>query len=347
MAQITDGRNGSAAANSSRSPLDPRQIVKSVLTSPLPYRLLTSRALKNNPVTLLCYHTLRPDHEVLDAWTALRVSDFVRQIAYVRAHYDIVSLDAAFDGSLSTGDRPRAVLTFDDGEVGLFNCLLPLVRELKLPVTLYIATGQIESDRAYWFDEVMNALQGEGPFTIHLSGAGLKTWHVCGRGAARWATISDILQTLKEVSPDARPGLAAAVNAQAPAVDSQETFTPLGPLTVEQLRELARDPLVTIAAHSHCHNLLDQIPPAEARESIARSRQLLEDWTGQHVRHFAYPNGNHNPTLEAIVSDLGFTSAVALDGQLWHRASNPFALPRVSVGRYDDFARFKLRLAEI
>jgi len=346
MARISDG-NASAVYNSARSRLDPRQIAKSVLTSPLPYRVLTSRALKNNPVTLLCYHTLRPDHEVLDAWTALRVSDFVRQIAFVREHYDIISLDAAFDGASSQGDRPRAVLTFDDGDVGLFDCLLPLVREFKLPVAFYIATGQIESGRAYWFDEVMNALQGEGPFTIDLSGSGLKTWRVSGRGAARWATISDILQTLKDVPPEARPDLAAAVIAQAPAVASQGTFTPLGPVTVEQLRELAQDPLVTIAAHSHCHNLLDQIAPAEARESIARSRQLLEEWTGQQVRHFAYPNGNHNPTLETIVSDLGFTSAVALDGQLWHRSANTFALPRVSVGRYDDFARFKLRLAEI
>lgn len=346
MARISDG-NASLVDNSARSRIDPRQIAKSLLTSALPYRVLKSRALKNDPVTLLCYHTLRPDNEVLDAWTALRVSDFVRQIAFIREHYDIVSLDAAFDGASSQGDRPRAVLTFDDGEVGLFDCLLPLVRELKLPVTLYIATGQIESGRAYWFDEVMNALQGEGPFTIDLPGAGLKTWRVSGRGAARWATISDILQTLKDVPPEARPDLAAAVIAQAPAVASQGTFTPLGPITVEQLRELAQDPLVTIAAHSHCHNLLDQIAPVEARESIARSRQLLEEWTGQQVRHFAYPNGNHNPTLETIVSDLGFTSAVALDGQLWHRSANTFALPRVSVGRYDDFARFKLRLAEI
>lgn len=346
MAQISDG-NATQADNGARSRLDPRQIAKSVLTSGLPYRVLKSRALKNNPVTLLCYHTLRPDHEVLDAWTALRVSDFVQQVAFIREHYDIVSLNSAFDEPPSTGGRPRAVLTFDDGEVGLFDCLLPLVRELKIPVTLYIATGQIESGRAYWFDEVMNALQGEGPFTIDLSGAGLKIWQVSGRGALRWATISDILQTLKDVSPKARPDLAAAVISQAPAIASPVSFTPLGPVTVEQLRELAKDPLVTIEAHSHCHNLLDQIAPAEARESIARSRQLLEEWTGQQVRHFAYPNGNHNPTLEGIVSDLGFASAVALDGQLWHRSANPFALPRVSVGRYDDFARFKLRLAEI
>lgn len=340
----------SAGVESERtSPIgfDPKRLAKSVLTSKVLYGPLRAHALREDPVTVLCYHTLRPDDEPIDAWTAVRVSDFVRQIAFLRTHYDIVSLDAAFEARRTPGKRPRAVVTFDDGEVGLYDSLLPLVSDLRLPVTLYIATGQIEAGRAYWFDEVMNALQADGPFTIDLTAAGLKAWSVTpGRGARRWAVIADILETLKGVRPGQRSALADAVIAQAPAL-AAAPFKPLAPLSVPQLVELARSEWVTIAAHSHCHNLLDQIPAEDVRESLARSRHLLEAWTGRPVLHFAYPNGNHGPTVEKIVSDMGFASAFALDDRLWHRGMDPFVLPRVCIGRYDDLNRFKLRLVEV
>ena len=330
-----------------RTGLAPKRLAKSFLASGLPYALLRARALRKDPVTILCYHTVRPDTEEIDAWTAIRRADLLQQIRFLRAHYDIVSLDEALDRQGARGTRPRAVITFDDGEAGLHDTLLPLVEQERVPVTLYIATGHIESGRPYWFDELMNALQADGPFTIDLGGAGLPAWTIGPvRGAARWAVIGDILEALKAVPPADRPALAAAVVAQAPPA-SGRPFTPLAPLSVAQLRELARSEWVTIAAHSHCHNLLDQISADDARASIARSRALLEEWTGRFVGHFAYPNGNHNRTLKAIVSDLGFRSAVALEGRLWHRGADLFLLPRLGIGRYDDLDRFKLRLAEV
>lgn len=334
------------AAARSLDKLRPKHLVKSVLASPLPYALFKARAHRGRPVTVLCYHTLRPDDDPIDAWTAVRESDFVRQMEFLRAHYDIVSLDAALDARAGQG-RPQAVVTFDDGEVGLSDSLLPIVSRLGIPVTLYIATGQIASGVPYWFDAIINALQADGDFAIDLSAHGLKTWSVgAARGATRWGAISNILETLKGVAPGVRPALAAAVVAQAPPIAGRP-FKALRPLSVAELTEVSRHPQVTIAAHSHCHNLLDQIPAAEVRDSVLRSRRLLEGWTGQAVRHFAYPNGNHTAEVASIVSELGFASAMALEDRLWHRGMDRFALPRISVGRYDDFDRFKLRLAEI
>lgn len=326
---------------------DVKRLAKTVLASGPSYALLQAHALRGSPVTVLCYHTLRPDAEHLDAWTAARQSDFVRQMQFLRTQYDVVSLDEAMaESDTSRRAKPRAVVTFDDGEVGLYDTLLPLIAEMRLPVTLYIATGQIEQQRPYWFDEVMNALQADGHFTIDLTAEGLGAWRFApGSGKSRWAVIGNILQVLKDVPPAKRQRLASSILAQAPA-DQRPSFKPLQPLTIAQLKDLAASDLVTIGAHSHCHNLLDQIAADEVTASVARSRALLQEWTGQQVQHFAYPNGNHNHTVEKIVADLGFRSAVALYDKLWHRGANRFALPRVSIGRYDDFDRFKLRLVQ-
>lgn len=308
--------------------------------------LLRRRARRPGTLSVLCYHTLGPDGSGIDAWTMLEVGAFRRQVAWLTSEYDIVSLDAALE--TPNGARPRAVLTFDDGDRGLAEHLPPLLEALEVPVTVYVATGQIETGTPYWFDRVMNALQAPGPFEIQLEGLG--HWVVGpAYGAARWAVIGDLLETLKQVDPVRRQALTDAVVAAAPAPappDAGPGQGPaLGPMTREALQALAAHPLVTIGAHSDCHNLLDQIPLAEAEASAARSRTLLQDWTGQEVCHFAYPNGTHTAALRAAMARLGFASAAALDMGLAHADADRFALPRIGIGRYDALRRIRLRLA--
>lgn len=320
-----------------------RLVLGAISAGPI-YGALRARALKDNPVTILCYHTLRPDADPLDAWTALGVGAFRAQIAMLRETYEIVSLDDALasDG----GARPRAVLTFDDGERGLHDHLLPIVKAEALPVTIYVATGQIETGTPYWFDHVMNALQSMGETSIDMTNQGLGKW-VIGpdRGKARWAQIGMVLEALKAAPPADRERLSTEIVAQAgPRSDG---FMPLHPMTLPQLRELAAHPQVTIGAHSHGHELLDQLPLDAARASIAHSRDLLEGWTGQPVRHFAYPNGNYTPALMGTLNDLGFASATILEDRLVRADAPAQSIPRIGVGRYDSLARLKLRIVEV
>jgi peptidoglycan/xylan/chitin deacetylase (PgdA/CDA1 family) len=315
------------------------------LSSSVPYALLQSRALQDGSVTILVYHTLRDDMEDFDAWTAVRIGNFREQIAFLRKHYQIVTLDEAIELRRWNRRRRCAVITFDDGDVGLHTHLLPFVVEAKVPVTIYVATEQVETGQPYWFDRIMNALQSRGPFTVDLRAEGLRRWTIGReRGSRNWAVISDLLETLKSVSPDVRSDLCERILTQVP-IGGRPEFVPLAALSVTQLRELSASRWVTIGSHTHCHCLLDQIPLPQAVASVANSRRLLESWTAQSVHHFAYPNGNHNPELESAIAALGFRSAAALGMKIWNGATNLFALPRIAIGRYDDIHRFKLRLA--
>ncbi len=214
-------------------------LAQRALTAPPVYAALRARALRQDPVTILCYHTLRPDDDPIDSWLALATGEFRRQIGLLRRDYDIVSLDAALKPS--RGTRPRAVLTFDDGEVGLHRHLLPLVEAEALPVTVYVATRQIETGRPYWFDRVMNALQGEGETDMDLREHGLGTWQVGpARGKVRWQQIGAVLEALKQVPPGDREVLADAIAAQAgpPAPG----ITPLAPMSRGAVAGSGRQP---------------------------------------------------------------------------------------------------------
>ena len=112
-----------------------------------------------------------------------------------------------------------------------------------------------------------------------------------------------------------------------------------------ELRELAASPLVTIGAHSHCHNILTQLPASAVAESLATSKQLLETWTGRPVRHFAYPNGDHDAAVISQVKSAGFESAMTTVARPWTRDDSPFTIPRIGVGRYDSAALFKAKVS--
>lgn len=319
-----------------------KRAARAVLGNPPVLGLLRSWRLRGNPVTVLCYHTIGPDIGGPDAWTVLRAADFRAHLSALQQTHDIVGLDQAIADGPGNRGKPRAVLTFDDGEAGNHRHLLPILTERQIPVTIFVATGQIETGQPYWFDQIMGALTASA--AIDLTDHGFGRWNIPPNpGPSRWAAVSALLEALKRVAPDRRSTIVADILSQHPLPAGRP---PLGPMTRAELAEIAAIPGVTIGAHSHCHNLLDQIPVDEAEASMARSRSLLQGWTGQEVAHFAWPNGNHTPALRQRARRLGFRSASALDMRLWRASADPYALPRLGIGRYDDVTRLRLRLLE-
>lgn len=318
-----------------------RAVISAVSRAPVA-TALRRYALRHNPTTILCYHTLRPSSETIDAWTVLVLDDFEAQLKFLRQNYEIVGLDDALERRGQAGP-PRLVLTFDDGEWGNHAHLLPVIEEQKVPVMIYVATQQIATGTPYWFDRVMNVLQVNAPIQIDLKIAGHSQWQIGATpGKNRYDQIGAILESIK-LEPEAdRDRLADLVEAQAGT--QSQSFAPLRPMTVEELQQLAAHPLVTIGAHSHGHELLDKIPLAEASRSIARSKAWLEETVRQDIRHFAYPNGNYNAALMAEIARLGFHSATILEERLVTPSDALFALPRIGIGRYDALDRIKLRL---
>ncbi|HUQ10524.1 MAG TPA: polysaccharide deacetylase family protein [Steroidobacteraceae bacterium] len=305
---------------------------------------LLRRARRRSPpgVAVLMYHEVLGDDDAAEAWTAVRVSELRRQIEYLKSAFDILSMDEA----LTRGEamRPAVVLTFDDGGAGNHRHLLPVVREARVPVTVFVATGHVESGRLYWFDRVMNALQVVEPLRLDLRDVGLDEYAVGPpSGAENWARIQRLLVDIKAAGVERNEELADIVEERARAAGGA-VRAPLQPMTVQQVRELAECPQVTIGAHSHAHSLLTQMSSADTAADVATSRRLLQQWTGQPVEHFAYPSGEYDARVRENVIGCGFRTAVTTEKRLWRSGCDPFAIPRMSVGRYDSASIFRLAL---
>jgi peptidoglycan/xylan/chitin deacetylase (PgdA/CDA1 family) len=289
----------------------------------------------------LTYHEVLPDNAGVDAWTVVRESDFVRQIESLRRWCAIISLDEAL--ALGPAGRARAraaVITLDDGYAGARTTVLPIAEALGVPFTVFIATQAVESGAPYWFDRVICALLRDGGVTVDLSGCGLDCYRIPGgsRAQHRWGLVQRVLEDLKGLSPSLRAiGVRLIENqTQGPAC-----FI-LRPLSVEDVGALSRSRYVTIGAHSHCHSRLVQLGAHDLERTLKTSRDLLEQWTGRPVRHFAYPNGDYDARVIAAVRSMGFDTGLTVRPGRW-RDQDAMEVPRLGVGRYDSAAKFRRR----
>src|SRR5436305_7354058 len=70
-------------------------------------------------------------------------------------------------------------------------------------------------------------------------------------------------------------------------------------------------------------------------DELARSRAQIEAWTGRPVWSFSYPNGAITGLDESVVTDAGYSSAVAVGDRPVRSDAPVLALPRFDVGRFD------------
>jgi len=84
-------------------------------------------------------------------------------------------------------------------------------------------------------------------------------------------------------------------------------------MTIDQIKELAADPLITIGCHGHSHRRLSDMPRLVDKIKYLNkdSTEMLE-WFRKHFEKvptvFCYPhNDNLNGIYRAMLSQLGFT----------------------------------------
>ncbi|HEX5311186.1 polysaccharide deacetylase family protein [Aquabacterium sp.] len=321
------------------------------LISNLAYGVLASwpvlplrRRLARSGITVFMYHDIGDDRTDIDVWQIVRRTDFLRQVDYLRKHYTLIDLEQALREIHSPrSDKPYAVLTFDDGHRGNIEHLLPIVQQEQLPVTLYIATGHVDTGKPYWFDRIVNHLQSNQAIDLDLRDVGLEHYRFNEtRGAANWARMQKLLMAIKRLPADRCDPVTEQIVKRLPQKGKQAMV----PLTPEEVGALSKISGITIGAHTDGHEVLTNVDLSVAEESIRQSVIKLQKWTGTAPKHFAYPAGYHNEALQELICKMGFASAMSTDSGIWRPQHGLFRIPRISVGRYDTLNKFMVNALE-
>jgi peptidoglycan/xylan/chitin deacetylase (PgdA/CDA1 family) len=253
---------------------------------------------------------------------------------------DFVTLDEAVERLSAPSARPFVAFTFDDGFADNLTKALPVMEKYAAPFTVYVTTGMISRDiDAWWFglaELIRRRERIELPTLGHFSCADRT-------GKQRtYAAIEAAVHANFDLLPAVREALHAAGIQISTLVDREA-------LTEQQLRTLARHPLVTIGGHTTTHRNLARAPAATVHAEMAENRRFLQDLTRAPVDHNAYPFGHAGACdgREAAISrSVGFRTAVTTRaGMLFpDHLDHLHALPRVCLSADENTSTLQCKL---
>jgi peptidoglycan/xylan/chitin deacetylase (PgdA/CDA1 family) len=257
------------------------------------------------------------------------VQTFRRQMASLKRWNNVVSLR---DGARRLRDQTlpsRAVaVTFDDGYQDNFRNAMPILRDLQIPATIFVATG-FTGKGTMFNDLVIEAVSQCTSDSIEVPGLDQKI--LLGNDVEeRRRAVARILEQIKYLPLDERQAIAESLAA---SVGADSGHTPM--MTREEIRAV-RNQGVEIGAHTVRHPILRELGDDDARNEIYSSKAELEEILNEEVAGFAYPNGRPGRDFEQRDVDLvrraGFEYAVTTDWAAGQVDSDPFRLPRISFG---------------
>lgn len=100
-----------------------------------------------------------------------------------------------------------------------------------------------------------------------------------------------------------------------------------GYLTWEQIRQLKKEG-VSIGAHSHRHPSLPALSKADARAELETSLRRFEQELGEKPALFAYPFGEWDAGVKALVQELGHSAAFGQHSGIAHGKHDMYWQPR-------------------
>jgi peptidoglycan/xylan/chitin deacetylase (PgdA/CDA1 family) len=298
---------------------------------------VTRRANRHKAV-ILAYHRLHAgEADQLENFDGqfVHVDDFARQMRYLARHYHVVSLDDCFTPH---ADQPyRAAVTFDDAYASIYQYAYPIMRELRLPGTVFVPTDFIQTRTPMWWDQLRCAIRATTKSCAPLVYESPARALALRSPREKEAALRALARALRTVSEPLREELFAAL--YPPRELRRMAERPhTAPLTLAQMREMAAHGW-TFAAHGKSHASLPTLTPPQLWQEVSEPKALLEAWTGQRVSWFSYPFGDVDARALALLPRAGYQAAVTTVDGLSHDEPR-FTRRRIAVGGHTTFAQF-------
>jgi peptidoglycan/xylan/chitin deacetylase (PgdA/CDA1 family) len=255
---------------------------------------------------------------------------------------EIVSIDEAHRRLVDGDFRRRfAVLTFDDGYRDTFTHAWPILRQSRVPFTLYAASAFADGEGMLWWAALEAAIAKCG--VVYATFDGKKRAYDCSTLAAKGASWQTLYRRLSDEIDETRMRMTVREIVAQAGINLGDQCREIC-MGWNELKQLAGDELVTIGAHTIRHPVLARLRAHEARSEMEGGARRIEARLGVGPVHLAYPVGNAAAAGErefALAAEAGFKTAVTTrPGVLLpDHAGTPLALPRLSVN--GDFQRLR------
>jgi peptidoglycan/xylan/chitin deacetylase (PgdA/CDA1 family) len=291
---------------------------------------------------ILTFHrlTCRPD----PFFPALPVEVFARQVKYLASHYQVLDLAELVRCIRNQDPIPRnaVALTFDDGYRDNFELAFPILKQLGLPMTLFLTTGFLNRQELLWNDKVCFALKHTRERQVELSVDGGRLYGLVTE-EQRLRAACELLWYLRHIPHEERTRIVDELMVLLGIQSFDYLWESM--LTWIQVRTMYQHG-IRFGSHTVTHPVLTRLPLAQAREEIVTSKLVIQNELDAEVELFAFPVGtaaDFNVELCAVARETGFLGAVTTVFGTNNGFSDPYSLRRIGTLEYPRIADFASR----
>jgi peptidoglycan/xylan/chitin deacetylase (PgdA/CDA1 family)/CelD/BcsL family acetyltransferase involved in cellulose biosynthesis len=296
-------------------------------------RLFPIEARKAPLCQIFLYHRVNDDGDPY--LPSLPVQQFRQQMEYVAKHFNVVTLDDIAEGRT---DRARSqysvAITFDDGYHDNFTSAFPILKELGIPATIFLATGYTGTNRIPWYDQVCLGFKLTMRSRLDLDRTGAPSGPLESQ-AQRLTLLDRVLDWLRELDNQERQRALPAIFRALGVPDS--LTLPNYMLNWDEIKQMKAHK-IEFGAHTVSHPVLAQTSGAQLQEEIGDSKTTIEQKLKTEVRHFAYPFGresHYGGEAKDCVQQCGFKTAVTTEFGFNAPGDDLFALKRFTPWGHD------------
>lgn len=311
------------------------------------------RLVARGRLTAVCYHRVIQEndarfHGYKPTINASREA-FSRQIDYLQANYDLISLSdliAWVDGRQTLPPRP-ALVTFDDGYRDNAEVAWPIMRARGVPAVIFLATDYIGTGRPFIWDVAAYLFASTAQASANVPLIGLRKLETeADRDTATAAWVDAVKRLPGTKRNEAVAGLAKALRVDIPG---QDVFRHLY-MDWDDVRRLAHEG-VEFGGHTCSHPILTGISEPQSRREIEESIRQVTEAIGCKTLGFAYPNGSrrdYSDRHEDAVIKCGVPLAFSLEPgpmRLSEVSKHRTSIRRIYVGAHEPLPRFVAKLS--
>ena len=281
----------------------------------------------------------------IQAGMYVRPETFQMQMEYLARDANVIGLETLIE-HLEQGARiPKKtiVITFDDGWLDNYTFALPILDQVQLPATVFLATSYINTSEWFWSDTlalVIKVLRNEAKRKESISARIFENDAISVTSAS---SLVDVIAQDSEGDLSSVVDTAIELLKLRPAkerssviktlVHLAKDFTSLVQdrvfLNWDEIAEM-KEANITFGSHTHSHKALDSLEDAQIRDELDNATQLLRAHIETPSSVFCYPGGYNSELSQKVLAQKGIKYALGV-GRETLSETKPIILGRTGI----------------
>jgi len=294
-------------------------------------------------IAVLMYHAVVREPLLVSDWCFLEEKVFRDQMTYLKKHCRIVPFRELPASVRPENGRPVVAVTFDDGYQNNYDVAFPVLRQMEIPATIFLATDFIGSDDTVWFCRINDAIAKTSLDRFDWEEAKYDLSSMPKRAEAS----AEIQARLKR---HGHPQLLEKMRDLVRALGGNPDMpiaraSPYRMLGASEIREMADSGLIDFGGHTCSHAILSGLDDSLREREISGSVDAVGRLTGAPCGLFAYPNGgaeDYGPRDVAALRRSNVAVAANTVAGPNDRSAPALELRRYGIGSDTSMARFRL-----